>query len=275
MPYLLREGNDSVDIYFEDYGSGQPVILIHGWPLSHKMWEYQVPALIGAGFRVVAYDRRGFGESGEPWTGYDYDTMADDLQALLETQDLTDAVLVGFSMGGGEVARYLGKHGSERIAKAMLVSAVTPYMLKTEDNPEGVEQSVFDEMKKGVKSDRIKFLADFGKQFVNADKDPDAVSDDALHYNKMIAAFASPKATLDCIDAFAATDFRSDLESIDVPVLLIHGDADQIVPLEVSAKRAHDIISESRLEVIEGAPHGLNYTHTEELNKLMLGFLKE
>ena len=274
MPYLERKDDKPVDIYFEDYGEGQPVVLIHGWPLSHRMWEYQVPALIDAGYRVITYDRRGFGESGEPWTGYDYDTMAGDLQALLEQKDLNDAVLVGFSMGGGEVARYFGRYGSDRITKAMLVSAVTPYMLKTDDNPDGVDRSVFDEMKAGVKTDRIKFLDGFGKQFVNADKNPDALSGDLLHYNKMIAAFASPKATLDCIEAFAATDFREDLKKADVPVLLVHGDADQIVPLEVSAERADKLIPDSRLEVISGAPHGLNYTHTDELNKLMLDFLK-
>lgn len=275
MPYLKRTGDKPVDIYFEDYGSGQTVVLIHGWPLSHRMWEYQVPALIDAGYRVISYDRRGFGESGEPWDGYDYDTMAGDLHALLEKQDVKDAVLVGFSMGGGEVARYIGKHGSERVAKAMFVSAVTPYMLKTDDNPDGVEQAVFDEMKEGVKNDRIGFLDGFGKQFVNADKLPDATSEDLRHYNKTIAAFASPKATLDCIEAFAATDFRDDLKKFDVPTLFVHGDADQIVPLEVSAGRAVDMVKNAKLETISGAPHGLNFTHTEELNKVMLEFLSQ
>ena len=274
MPYLKRTDDKPVDIYFEDYGSGQAVVLIHGWPLSHRMWEYQVAPLIEAGYRVISYDRRGFGESGEPWDGYDYDTMAADLKALLEEKDITDAVLVGFSMGGGEVARYLGTYGSERIAKAMFVSAVTPYMLKTNDNPDGVEKSVFEEMKQGVKTDRIKFLDGFGKQFVNADKLPDATSEGLRHYNKMIAAFASPKATLDCIEAFAATDFRADLKKIDVPTIFIHGDADQIVPLEVSAKRAVEMVEGAKLETIANAPHGLNFTHTEELNKAMLEFLK-
>ena len=238
------------------------------------MWEYQVPPLVEAGYRVISYDRRGFGDSDKPWNGYDYNTMSADLHELITALDLRDAVLVGFSMGGGEVARYFGQFGADHVAKAMLISAVTPYMLKTDDNPEGVDKSVIDELRQGVKNDRLKFLDGFAKQFVNWEKVDKPISEDALHYSKMIAAFASPRATLQCIDAFAATDFRPDMDKINVPLMLVHGDADQIVPLDVSAKRVHQMVDQSRLEVIEGAPHGLNYTHTDKLNQLMLDFLR-
>lgn len=278
MPFLKISNNgnqtEAVNLYFEDYGSGQPVILIHGWPLSHRMWEPQVRPLIDAGYRCIAYDRRGFGDSDKPWHGHDYDTLAGDLRALLTGLDLQNAVLVGFSMGGGEVARYFGRYGADRVVKAMLISAVTPYMLKTSDNPDGVEKSVFEEMKQGVKEDRLKLLDDFSKQFVNWGMLDHPISEDLLHYNKMIAAFASPRATLEDISAFAETDFRKDMEKITVPTLVVHGSEDQIVPVDVSGKRAAKMIANSQLEVIDGAPHGLYATHTEKLNKLMLDFLR-
>ncbi len=276
MPFIKSNaGEESTKIYYQDCGEGQPVVLIHGWPLSHRMWEYQINALTDAGYRCIAYDRRGFGDSDKPWTGYDYDTMSADLHNLIEELDLKDVTIAGFSMGGGEVARYLGTFGSDRISKAMLISAVPPYLKKTSDNPDGgLEQEDVDGFMQGVKGDRIAFLDDFGKQFVNFDKlGGDRISEDLVHYNKTIASFASPKATQDCITAFAETDFRDDLKKIDVPVLIVHGDADQVVPLEVSGQRSADMISDSRLEVIEGAPHGLNYTHTEKLNKLMIDFI--
>ncbi len=279
MPFLKIEGQETVSLYFEDYGQGKPVVLIHGWPLSHRMWEYQVPALVGAGYRVISYDRRGFGDSDKPWDGYDYDTMTADLQALMGALELSDATLVGFSMGGGEVARYFGQFGSERVAKAVFVSAVTPYMLKTDDNPTGIDQSVFDEFKQNVKTDRVTFLEGFNKLFVNHGKgvEPNGtpVSDAALAYTQTIAAFASPKATLDCITAFGETDFRQDMTKVDVPTLFVHGDADQIVPLEVSAQEAHKLVAGSRLEILEGAPHGLMFTHTDKLNSLLLAFLQD
>ena len=277
MPFLKIEGQKTVSLYFEDYGEGKPVILIHGWPLSHRMWEYQTRVLIEAGHRVIAYDRRGFGDSDKPWDGYDYNTMSADLQALITALELQDVTLVGFSMGGGEVARYFGQYGGERIAKAVFVSAVTPYMLKTGDNPTGVDQSVFDEFKQNVKEDRIGFLEGFNKLFVNHDKGVPGgtpVSDPALGYTLSIASYASPKATLDCITAFGETDFRQDMSKIDVPTMFVHGDADQIVPLEVSATEAHKLVEGSRLEVLEGAPHGLIFTHTEKLNRLLLEFLR-
>ena len=276
MPYIkvATEKDLAVNLYFEDYGDGSPVVLIHGWPLSHRMWEYQVHALTEAGYRCILYDRRGYGNSDKPWHGYDYATLSNDLHELVTALDLQNATLVGFSMGGGEVARYFGQFGADRVSKAMFVSAVTPYMLKTDDNPEGVPQDVFDGFKKNIRDDRIAFLDHFGKQFVNWDKAGKTVSKDLLEYNKAIASFASPRATLECITAFGTTDFRPDMKKITVPTLLVHGDADQIVPLEVSAEQAAKMISDSRLEIIENAPHGLNYTHTEELNEMMLDFLR-
>ena len=277
MPFLKIEGQKIVSLYFEDYGQGKPVVLVHGWPLSHRMWEYQVSALAEAGHRVIAYDRRGFGDSDKPWDGYDYDTMAADLQALMTALELQDVTLVGFSMGGGEVARYFGQFGSERVSKAVFVSAVTPFMLKTDDNPTGVDQSVFDEFKQNVKEDRIGFLEGFTKMFVNHDKGVPGgkpASEAALGYNLSIASYASPKATLDCITAFGETDFRQDMGKVDVPTLFVHGDADQIVPLEVSAQQAHKLVEGSRLKVLEGAPHGLVFTHTDQLNGVLLEFLR-
>jgi peroxiredoxin len=276
MPFIKsKAGETPANIYYQDCGEGQPIVLIHGWPLSHRMWEYQINALTEAGYRCIAYDRRGFGDSDKPWTGYDYDTMSADLHQLIVELDLNDAVIAGFSMGGGEVARYFGRFGSDRVSKAMLISAVPPYLKKTADNPDGgLEQEDIDGFMQGVKDDRIAFLDDFGKQFVNFDElGGDRISEDLVHYNKTIASFASPKATQDCITAFVETDFRDDLEKIDVPVLIVHGDSDNVVPLEVSGQRSHEMIADSRLEVVEGAPHGLNYTHTDKLNKLMKEFL--
>lgn len=274
MPFIQvdTEKDYPVNVYFQDYGEGKPVVLIHGWPLSHRMWEYQINALTDAGYRCIALDRRGFGDSDKPWSGYDYDTMSRDVHEVVKALDLQDATLVGFSMGGGEVARYFGQFGADRVSKAMLISAVTPYMLQTDDNQDGVPQEVFDEFMENVKGDRIAFLEGFGKQFVNYD-DGDSISDDLLHYNKTIASFCSPIAMQQCITAFGTTDFRPDMEKITVPTLVVHGDADQIVPIDVSAKQAAEMLPEGRLEVIEGAPHGLQYTHTEKLNQLMLDFL--
>ena len=277
MPFLKIEGQETVSLYFEDYGQGNPVVLIHGWPLSHRMWEYQVRPLVQAGYRVISYDRRGFGDSDKPWDGYNYDTLSADLQALMGALELNNATLVGFSMGGGEVARYFGQFGSERVGKAVFVSAVTPFMLKTDDNPTGVDKSVFDEFKQNIKEDRIGFLEDFNKLFVNHDKGVPGgkpVSDAALGYNLSIASYASPEGTLECVTAFGETDFRQDMAKIDVPTMFVHGDADQIVPLEVSAQEAHKLVSGSRLEVVQGGPHGLVMTHTEKFNQLLLEFLR-
>lgn len=276
MPYqkIGLEKNHDIQLSYADYGEGRPVVLIHGWPLSHRMWEKQIIALTEAGYRVIAYDRRGFGESYKPWGGFDYDTFAADLNALLESLDLTDVTLVGFSMGGGEVARYIGTYGTKRLAKAVLMSSVTPYLLKTDDNPDGVPQAVFDAMLKGLVTDRPAFLEDFTKQFVNWDKDGHTLlSEAALRHSWDIAIWASPKATIDCVKAFSSTDFRADLAKFTLPTLVLHGDADEIVPFEVSGRRAHELIEGSELLVIEGGAHGLTYTQPEKVNRALLSFL--
>ena len=273
MPRIQTTSSPQTELHYLDLGQGQPLVLIHGWPLSHRMWESQITALTDAGYRCIAYDRRGFGESGRPAGGYDYDTFAADLNDLMTQLDLRDVVLAGFSMGGGEVARYLGHYGSKRVAKAMLLGAVPPFLLKTGDNPDGVDQSLFDGMLEGVRKDRIGFLEQFFPNFYNYT--PGAgLSADLLAFSKWMAWAASPLATAQCITAFGTTDFREDLKKIDVPTLIVHGDADRIVPLDISAKRSHEMIQGSRLDVIAGAPHGFAATHPQQLNELMLDFLR-
>jgi non-heme chloroperoxidase len=269
-----KENSTPIELYYEDHGSGAPVVLIHGWPLSGRSWEQQVPALVDAGYRVVTYDRRGFGSSSQPWDGYDYDTFADDLDALLTHLDLRQATLVGFSMGGGEVVRYLARHGTDRVAKAVLAAAVPPYLYKSDDNPEGgLDDATIEQFEAGVTGDRIAFLDEFTKGFFAAGDRTDLVSEPFRLYTRDIAAFASPKGTLDCIAAFGRTDFRADLEKVTVPTLVIHGDADGIVPFEVSGKRSAEAIEGSTLVVVEGGPHGLNVTHAAEFNRALLDFL--
>ena len=273
MPYIKTTAAPSTDLHYVDLGSGQPVVLIHGWPLSHRMWESQIAALTDAGYRCIAYDRRGFGDSGKPAAGYDYDTFASDLNDLLTKLDVRDAVLVGFSMGGGEVARYVGRYGTARVAKVALLGAVTPFLLKTPDNPNGVDKSVFDGLIDGAKKNRVAFLEQFFPNFYNYEAGK-GTSADLIPFSKWIAWNASPVGTVECITAFGTTDFRADLKKIDVPALVAHGDADRIVPFEISGKLAHEQIGGSRLEVIEGAPHGFAATHGERLNELLLEFLK-
>ena len=269
-----RENNAPVELYYEDYGSGKPVVLIHGWPLSGRSWEKQVPALVEAGHRVITYDRRGFGKSSQPWTGYDYDTFARDLNTLLEHLDLNDVTLVGFSMGGGEVARYIGTYGSARVAKAVLAAAVPPYLYKADDNPDGgLDDATIEQFENGVKSDRLAFFEDFATNFFSTEDGGLLVSEASRQYHRDIAWFASPKGTLDCIGAFGRTDFRDDLAKFDVPTLVIHGDSDGIVPFEVSGKRSVDAIADSSLALIEGGPHGINATHPEAFNKALLDFI--
>jgi pimeloyl-ACP methyl ester carboxylesterase len=275
MNYITvdKENSGSIDLYYEDHGQGKPVVLIHGWPLSGASWEKQVPALVGAGYRVITYDRRGFGNSSRPTTGYDYDTFADDLHKLLTKLDLNDAALVGFSMGGGEVARYLGAHGSKRVSKAVFMSAITPFRLKTPDNPAGAERAVFEELQKSIAADRPALLSGFLANFYNVDTlKGTRISDDAVRLSWSIAAGASPKGTLDCVQAWL-TDFRPDLKRIDVPTLVVHGDDDRILPLAATGKRTQECVKGSRLAVIKGGPHGLNWTHAEEVNRELLAFL--
>ena len=260
-------------LYYQDVGQGRPVVLIHGWPLSHRMWESQVNALVEAGHRVVAYDRRGFGESGKPAGGYDYDTFADDLHDLMTALDLRDAALVGFSMGGGEVARYAGRHGTTRLRKAALLGAVPPFLLQTDDNPEGAPQGTFDGMIAAIRADRLAFLDGFFPDFYNLDtQSPHA---DLVPFSKWIAWAASPIATQRCVTAFGTTDFRRDLQTLDVPTLVVHGDADRIVPIDISGKKSHAMLPGSRYEVLRGAPHGFAATHAEQLDRLLVDFLRD
>jgi non-heme chloroperoxidase len=267
-------GNQPVQLFFQDIGAGQPVVLIHGWPVSHAMWEHQMLALPAHGLRVIAYDRRGFGASSKPWEGYDYDTLADDLKALLDGMDLKDVVLVGFSMGGGEVARYMARHGGARVKKVALISAVTPFLQKTAGNPDGVDESVFAGIIDGLKKDRPDFLTSFGKQFFNVGLLRHPVSDATLDWTRSLALPASPKATVDCVRAFAGTDFREDLKSITVPVLVVHGDADNTVPIKASGARTAQMMPGAQYKVYEDAPHGLYITHSEELNRDLVAFIK-
>jgi non-heme chloroperoxidase len=275
MNYInVSKGNSSrINIYYEDQGAGKPVVLIHGWPLSGRSWEKQVPALLGAGYRVITYDRRGFGLSDKPMTGYDYNTFADDLHVIMTKLDLRDAAIVGFSMGGGEVARYFGKYGSERVSKAVFISAVPPYLLKTLDNPEGLPGKIFDGIKKAIAANRETFLSQFLSDFYNFNILGDKlVGEQAIKSNMKVAINASVKGTVDCVSAWT-TDFREDLAHIDVPTLVIHGDADRILPIAATGKRLPAFVKGCKLVVIEGGPHGLTWTHAEQVNRELLDFL--
>ena len=268
-----NENSTTIDLYYEDHGMGDPVVLIHGWPLSGASWERQVPALLKAGHRVITYDRRGFGNSSKPTQGYDYDTLAADLDAILKNLDLRNATLVGFSMGGGEVARYIGSYGTERIKKAVFMAAIPPFLLKTPDNPAGVDGSVFDGIKQAIAADRPAFLTSFFSNFYNVDTlKGKRISDEAIRLSWNVGAGASPKGSLDCVQAWL-TDFREDLKRINIPTLVVHGDDDRILPLAVTAKRTAESVKGSKLVVVAGGPHGLNWTHAEEVNRALLDFL--
>lgn len=271
-----EENGAPIELYYEDHGAGRPVVLIHGWPLSSRSWEGQVPALVEDGYRVITYDRRGFGQSSQPWDGYDYDTFADDLDKLLAALDLTGVTLVGFSMGGGEVARYVGRYGTSRVAKAVFAAAVPPYLYKEDGNPEGgLDEAALTGFHDGIRADRPAFVEGFVTNFFSVKGRTDLVSPSVHAYNTVIAAFASPKGTLDCTTAFTKTDFRDDLKSFTIPTLVIHGDSDAIVPFEFSGKRTADAIPGSRLVLVEDAPHGLNITHAATFNAELLTFLRE
>ena len=273
MLQVGTENDASIQLHYEDVGTGSPVVLIHGWPLSGRSWESQVPALVEAGHRVVTYDRRGFGDSSQPWGGYDYDTFAADLDALLQHLDLRGVALVGFSMGGGEVVRYIARYGTDRVAKAVLAAAVPPYLYKSADNPDGgLDDATIAAFQEGVKTDRLAFLEGFTTNFFSAAGQL-KVSEPQREYARDIAASASPKGTLDCIAAFARTDFRADLETVTVPTLVIHGDSDAIVPFEVSGKRSAQAIANAELVVVKDAPHGFNASHANEFNGHLVRFL--
>jgi pimeloyl-ACP methyl ester carboxylesterase len=270
-----KENSGDIDIYYEDHGTGKPVVLIHGWPLSGASWEKQVPVLLAAGYRVISYDRRGFGNSSKPTSGYDYEVLTEDLHKIMTKLNLHDATLVGFSMGGGEVARYFGKYGSERVSKAIFMAAIPPFLLKTSDNPEGVDGSVFDGIKKAIATDRLAFLSSFFSNFYNVDiLRGKKVSDEVVQFSWNVGAGASPKGTLDCVQAWL-TDFRKDLAGIDVPTLIIQGDADRILPIAATGRRLHETIKGSRYVEIKDGPHGIIWTHSEEVNRELLAFFRE
>jgi non-heme chloroperoxidase len=270
-----QENSGNIDLYYEDLGSGKPVVLIHGWPLSGASWEKQTAVLLDAGHRVITYDRRGFGRSSQPSTGYNYDTFAEDLHKLVTKLNLRDFALVGFSMGGGEVARYLGTYGSQGVTKAVFIASVPPFLLKTADNPEGLDGSVFEGIKKAIVADRPAFLSAFLANFYNVDVlGGKCISDQVVQANWNVGVGASPKGTLDCVPAWG-TDFRKDLPRINVPTLVIHGDADRILPIAASGTRTHKAVKGARLVVVEGGPHGLTWTHAETVNRELLNFLGE
>ena len=269
------ENGAGIEIHYEDHGSGQPVVLIHGFPLSGTSWERQERELLDAGYRVISYDRRGFGRSSQPTLGYDYDTFAADLNVLLEHLDLRDVILVGFSMGTGEVTRFLGRFGSVRVRKAVLLAAIPPFLLKRDDNPEGVDGQVFEGLKAAVVKDRYAFFKDFLDNFSNVDElAPERISEQAWQAEFQVAAASSAYATYACIDSWLS-DFRRDLPKIDVPTLIVHGTADRILPIGATADRLPALIADCRLVRVEGGPHNIGWTHPDEVNRALLEFIAE
>lgn len=276
MPFAKnnRHDGEEVNIYYEDRGHGNPVVLIHGWPLSGSMWEYQVTRLLEAGLRCITYDRRGFGKSDYPGDGYDYVTMASDLKVVLDASGAKDVTLVGFSMGGGEIAKYFSAYGGENVKNVILVSTVLPYMMKTEDNPDGVPKDIFDTMAHGIKTDRPSFLHDFNKDFYGVGLIKNPISDAYMNIAVSKAMDSSQYATLKTAESFAATDFREDVPKINVPTLVIHGTADKIVPIEASSNRTIDLLPNGRYKKYEGAPHGLWFTEMDKLSEDIINFAK-
>src|SRR5947209_4626528 len=275
MPYVTvgKENSGNIELYYEDHGGGDTVVLIHGYPLSGASWEKQTAALLDAGFRVITYDRRGFGQSSKPTTGYNYDTFAEDLRKLVTQLELRDFALVGFSMGGGEVARYLGRYGSKGVSKAVFIASVPPFLLKTPDNPKGLDSSVFDGIQKAVAADRYAFFTEFFKNFYNTDVFlGKRISEQALQAGFNVAASASATASFDCVPTWHE-DFRNNLARIDVPTLVIHGDADRIVPIGAAGQRTAKIVKGARLVTIKDGPHAVSWTHADEVNAELVSFL--
>jgi non-heme chloroperoxidase len=272
----IRVGDENsapISIHYEDVGSGQPVVLVHGFPLSGRSWERQIPPLLHAGFRVLTYDRRGFGQSSQPSVGYEYDTFAEDLHELLTALDLRDVVLAGFSMGGGEVARYLGSYGSERVAAVAFISSVLPFLLKTPETPNGLDQSVFDDIQAAIVADRFAYLTAFFGDFYNLDEFLGTrISEDTVRDSWNVAAAASPIGTWLCPPTWY-TDFREDLNNINVPTLVVHGSGDRILPIEATGALTHGLVADSRFVVLDGAPHGCLWTHADEVNRALLEFV--
>lgn len=276
MPYITvgKENTTDIDIYYEDHGSGQPVVLIHGYPLDGHSWERQVPALLDAGYRVITYDRRGFGRSSQPTVGYDYDTFAADLDMLLSTLALNEVVLVGFSMGTGEVGRYLGNYGSARVSKAVFLASLEPFLLKTDDNPTGVDRSVFDGILDAVKKDRYAYFTDFYRNFYNTDENLGSrLSEEVLRANWNVAAGSSFVASVAAVPTWV-TDFRADVAKVDVPALIVHGTADRILPIDSTGRPFHRLLPHAEYVEVEGAPHGLIWTHAEQVTNALLAFLR-
>jgi non-heme chloroperoxidase len=268
-----RQNNADIELYYEDHGEGQPVVLVHGYPLDGHSWERQTRVLLAAGFRVITYDRRGFGRSSQPTVGYDYDTFAADLKTLLDHLDLRDIVLCGFSMGTGEVTRYLGNYGSERVSKAAMLGVIPPFLLKTDDNPEGVDGSVFEGIKAAILKDRYAYFEDFFANFYNTDKlAPERISEAAVHASFNVAAGASPYASYACVDTWL-TDFRADLPKIEVPTLVVHGTEDRILPYASTAARLPGLIADLKLVTVEGGPHNIGWTFPEEVNQALMDFV--
>lgn len=275
MPFITNKtGSTPVDIFYEDYGSGQPVILIHGWPLSHRAWEPQVSAIVDAGFRAISYDRRGFGLSSFPWNGYDYSALTTDLNEIITQLELKDAIIVGFSMGGGEVVRYFTDFGGKNVTKAALISSIIPLVPQKADNPDGVPEKDLNDIMWALKKDRVGFLQQFHRNFYNYEDNKDSVSEAHLHYDWSIASYASPRATLETAKAWASTDFRPELKNVNVPTLIIHGTADNIVPIKTAGDQAAKGIANNSYHKIDGGPHGLTLTHKDKVNKLLIDFLK-
>ncbi|TDD70514.1 alpha/beta hydrolase [Jiangella aurantiaca] len=277
MSYITvgTENSTNIDLYYEDHGTGQPVVLIHGYPLDGHSWEKQSAALLDAGYRVITYDRRGFGRSSQPTTGYDYDTFAADLKTVLDTLDLRDVVLVGFSMGTGEVGRYLGTYGSERVAKAAFLASLEPFLLQTDDNPAGLPQDVFDGIEQTAKADRYAWFDEFYKNFYNLDENLGTrISEAAVRGSWNVAAGASWYASSAVVPSWH-TDFRADIEKIDVPALILHGTADRILPIDATAREFAKRLPDADYVEVEGAPHGLLWTHADEVTEALLAFLRK
>lgn len=274
MPFVTigEENSAPINLYYEDHGSGRPVVLIHGFPLSGRAWERQERALLAAGHRVIAYDRRGFGRSGRPGSGYDYDTFTADLDRLVTTLDLRGFDIAGHSMGGGEIARYLGSYGSERVRRAAIISGVPPYLLKTPDNPQGVPQEVFDQIEAALTADRFGYFTEWNKNFFNLDQTLGSrISEEVVRDAWNTAVSASAIGTIACVATWH-TDFRADLSKIDIPVLVMHGGADRILPIESCGPRTHELIADSEYIALEDASHGLCWTHADEVSGQLVRF---
>lgn len=266
--------SDGIELYYKDWGTGRPIVLVSGWLVSADMWEYQMQFLAANGFRVIAYDRRGFGRSSQPWSGYDYDTMTNDLSELIDSLNLNDVVLVGYSMGSGEVAKYIGARGSKRVSKAVLLCATTPLLIQRDDNPGGAPREVFDGLRAGVLNDRADVLDKFCRAFTGADQEGPNVTQAMLDWTFAMAVQASIKATYDCIATFSETDLRADMKNIDVPTLVIHGGADPVVPISLSGDVSASLIPNATYTVYENASHAIYFTDKDRLNKEILEFAR-